>query len=178
MPPYFSFHSQAYCRNSSLDRDDLDPSFAEHAHHFGFGGDAGMIGTGYPACVLALHAGTAHQDVLDGIVEAMSHVQHAGYVRRGDDHGIGFPLIGGAVEISFVQAMLVPLVIYRCGLKIFTQFHGALYPVLGRQIYEKPGRDGWKHRLFPVHKYPAHGIVTRLTRWYFSLLFSDQYHIQ
>ena len=65
----------------------------QELNYLGFGGDRGMICAGYPAGIFALHSGSANEYVLDGIVEHVPHVEHAGDVGRRDDDGVGF-LIG------------------------------------------------------------------------------------
>ncbi len=52
-------------------------------HHLG--GDAGMIGAGLPQHITPAHTLETTQDILQGVVERMAHVQRAGYVRRWDD---------------------------------------------------------------------------------------------
>ncbi len=63
----------------------------ELGNHLCLGGDRGMVGAGHPARVLALHSRTAYEDVLDGLVEHMSHMQHTGHIGGRDDYGVGFP---------------------------------------------------------------------------------------
>ena len=58
--------------------------------HLSLGGDAGVVGADDPAGFKAPHAGAADAGVLDGVVQGMPHVQHAGDVRRRDDDGVGF----------------------------------------------------------------------------------------
>ena len=76
----------------------LDALFGELLHHLGFGSDRGMVGTRHPASILAQHTCTAHENVLDGIVEHVSHVEHTRHVGWGDDHCIGLAAVGLRVE--------------------------------------------------------------------------------
>jgi hypothetical protein len=48
-----------------------------------------VVGAGLPQHVLAAHALEAAQDVLQGVVERMAHVQRAGHVGRRDDDAVG-----------------------------------------------------------------------------------------
>ena len=59
-------------------------------------GDAGVVGAGQPEDFLAVHARLAAEDVLDGVVEHVPHVEHAGDIRRRDDDGIRRALVGDA----------------------------------------------------------------------------------
>ena len=48
--------------------------------HLGLGGDTGMVAARHPQGIVALHAAPANQDVLQGIVQGMPHVQLTGYI--------------------------------------------------------------------------------------------------
>ena len=48
--------------------------------HLGLGSDTGMVAARHPQGIVALHAAPANQDVLQGIVQGMPHVQLAGYI--------------------------------------------------------------------------------------------------
>ena len=88
----------------------LDALVAELADHLGFGGDGGVVGTRHPAGVLALHPRAADEDILDGVVQHVAHVEHAGHVGRRDDHGVGLPVVRDAAEGLGVFPDLVPAV--------------------------------------------------------------------
>ena len=98
----------------------VDALLGEHFHHFGFGGDGGVVGAGHPAGVLALHAGATDEDVLDGVVEHVAHVEHAGHVGRRDDDGVWHAVVGLRVEELLVKPELIPFlldgarVVFRC----------------------------------------------------------------
>ena len=86
----------------------LDPLGLELGHHLGFRGDRGVVGARNPAGVLALHAGAAHQYVLQRIVEHVSHVEHARNIGWRDDDRVGFPLIGFGMEKAVLHPVVVP----------------------------------------------------------------------
>ena len=52
-------------------------------------GDTGVVGTRLPQGVATLHAAETDQGVHDRVVEAVTHVQAAGDVRRRDHDGVG-----------------------------------------------------------------------------------------
>ena len=52
----------------------LDALLSEAVHNLSLGGDRSMVGARHPACVLALHASTTHENVLYSIVEHVAHV--------------------------------------------------------------------------------------------------------
>ena len=90
----------------------LGQSFVtELLHHLGLGGDGGMVHPRHPAGVLPLHAGAPHQHVLDGVVQHVPHVQHAGHVGRGNGDGEGLALVGLAVEVATGHPVTVPPVL-------------------------------------------------------------------
>ena len=72
----------------------LDALLCQAVDHLGFGGDGGMVCARHPAGVLALHAGTANEDVLNRIIEHVAHVEHTRHVGRRDDYGVGLACIG------------------------------------------------------------------------------------
>ena len=88
----------------------LDALVAELADHLGFRGDGGVVGSRHPAGVLALHPRAADKDILDGVVQHVAHVEHAGDVGRGNHHGVGLPVVRDAAEGLGVFPDLVPAV--------------------------------------------------------------------
>ena len=67
-----------------------------------------MVGTGYPKCILAFHAGTTHQNILDGVVQHVSHVEHASHIGWGNHDCIGFPAIRFRTEQLVIKPILIP----------------------------------------------------------------------
>ena len=49
-------------------------------------GNAGMVGARHPEDIIPLHPFPAAEDVLQGVVEGMPHMQGAGYVGRRNDN--------------------------------------------------------------------------------------------
>ena len=86
----------------------LDTLFCKFLHHLGLCGDRGVVSARYPKGVLTLHTGTAHQDVLNRIVEHMAHMEHTGHIGRWDDYRIGFTSVGFAGEEFVVEPVLIP----------------------------------------------------------------------
>lgn len=80
--------------------------FCQRAFHHVLGGDSGVIRTGNPQHFLALLAGMATEDILERMVQRMSDMQRAGYVRRGNDDGIGFSL---GVHVGREGVVLFPV---------------------------------------------------------------------
>ena len=72
----------------------LDALFRQFLHHLSLCSDGGMVGARHPQGVLTLHTGTTHQNVLDGVVQHMAHVQHTCYIGRWDDNRVGLTTIG------------------------------------------------------------------------------------
>jgi hypothetical protein len=86
--------------------------FGEFRYHFGFCCDSGMVGSGYPEGILAVHSCTAHKDVLNGVVEHMAHVEHTGHVWRWDDDAERLTCVGSAVEQVVAKPIGVPFVLH------------------------------------------------------------------
>ena len=68
-----------------------------------------MVGSRYPAGIFPGHAGTAHENVLYGIIEHVPHVQHTGNVGGGYNDCVGFATIGFRFEVAVFQPIFVPL---------------------------------------------------------------------
>ena len=98
----------------------LDPFAFQFVDNLGFCGDGGVVGAGKPQCILPVHPRTADKDILDRIVEHMTHVQHPGDVGRGDDDRERFPLVGHGMKKPMLHPVRVPFildegrVIFRC----------------------------------------------------------------
>ena len=96
-----------------------DALLLERALDHRLGGDPGVVGAGKPEDFLAVHPCLASEDVLDGIVEYVTHVKHAGDVGRRDDHGISRAPLGHSRRISdkniLVEPELIPLFFDRRG---------------------------------------------------------------
>ena len=73
-------------------------AFLRHdALHHVLGRDAGVVGSRKPERVPAAHPLEANEDVLDGVVEAVPHVQDRGHVGRRHHHDVactGIPRVG------------------------------------------------------------------------------------
>ena len=63
-------------------------------YNLGLGSYRCVIGSGYPKSVLAHHAGTTYQNVLNGVVKHMAHMQHTGHVWWRNDYGIRLTAVG------------------------------------------------------------------------------------
>ena len=53
-----------------------------------------MVGTGHPACVLTLHAGTTHKDVLYRVIEHMAHVKYTRHIWWRDNNRVRLTIVG------------------------------------------------------------------------------------
>ena len=101
VPPDSSFHSQTRLRNASRPMARRFGLLALHQlpldHHLG--GDAGMVGARLPQHVAPAHALEADENVLNGVVEGMPHMERARHIGRRNDDGVGLgclaPVAGG-----------------------------------------------------------------------------------
>ena len=89
-----------------------DAHALELGHHLGFGGDGGVVRTGDPAGVLAVHAGLTDEDIIEGIVEHVSHVKDTRHIRRRNHDGVRLFFIGFTVKELVCQPIGVPLVFH------------------------------------------------------------------
>ena len=85
--------------------------------HHALRGNARVIRARQPQHFLAVHARFAGEDILNGVIEHVPHVQHAGDVGRRDDNGKRRPLfrytlgIRGETIVLFPER--IPLVLHR-----------------------------------------------------------------
>ena len=79
--------------------------FAQLLLHLDLGGDAGVVGAGHPQGGVALHPLEADQDVLEGGVHGMAHVELAGDVGGRHDNGEGL-LVG--ITVALKAAVFLP----------------------------------------------------------------------
>ncbi len=72
------------------------------------GGDPGVIGAGHPKNILPPHPVEAYEDVLEGVVKGVAHVQGPGDVGRGNDYRVRFAPGGRVgVEVAALEPELV-----------------------------------------------------------------------
>ncbi|MPN25174.1 hypothetical protein SDC9_172581 [bioreactor metagenome] len=83
-------------------------------HHFRFGSNGCVIGSGNPASIFPLHSCAAHQDILNGIVEHMPHVQDSGDVGGRNYNRIRFTFIGFGVKQFVLHPVFIPFVFHLC----------------------------------------------------------------
>ncbi len=82
----------------------------EFGHHLALRSDGSVVRTGDPAGILPVHAGLADENVVERIVEHVSHVQDTCHIGRRNHDGIRFLPVGFAVEKFVFQPVAVPLV--------------------------------------------------------------------
>ena len=86
----------------------LDALLSQTLHHLSLGSDRCVVGTRHPACVLAFHTCTAHKDILNSVVEHVSHVQHTCYVWWRYYYSVWFSTVWLAAEKFVVKPVLIP----------------------------------------------------------------------
>ena len=74
-----------------------------------------MVRARYPAGILSLHACSTHEDVLNGFIEHVAHVEHTRHVGGRNHHGVGLPVVGLRGEEVVVGPILVPLSFHVLG---------------------------------------------------------------
>ena len=74
-----------------------------------------MVSTRYPDRILAVHTCTACQNILNGIVEHVTHVQHTCDVGGRNDYAERFACIGNTAEELMLHPVIIPLLLYFRG---------------------------------------------------------------
>jgi len=67
-----------------------------------------MIGTRYPAGIVPLQARPPDEDILNGIIEHMPHVQYTRDVGWWDNNSKGLALVGLRMKIVVLHPVLIP----------------------------------------------------------------------
>ena len=86
----------------------LDTLTGKLLNHLSLGSDRGMVGAWHPTCVLTLHTGTTHQNILNSVVQHVSHMEHTCYVWRWNNDCVGFTSIGFTGKKFVVKPVLIP----------------------------------------------------------------------
>ena len=86
----------------------LDALLGQFLHHLRLGCNRSVVGARHPAGVLALHASTTHEDILNRVVQHVTHVQHTRHVGRRNHNRVGLASIGFATEEFVVYPILIP----------------------------------------------------------------------
>ena len=90
----------------------LDTPFSQTGYNFSFRGDGGVVRTGHPAGILALHSRAAHENILNRFVQHMAHVQCAGDIGGRDYDCIGFSSVRVRAEEVMLHPIIIPLGLY------------------------------------------------------------------
>ena len=110
--PFPSMFQELLTREVSL----LDTLLCQFVHHLCLSSDRGVVSTGHPARIVTLHAGTTYKDVLNGIVEHVSHVEHTRHIGWRDNDGVRLPSIGFRTKKLVVKPILIPFGFHICGI--------------------------------------------------------------
>ena len=94
----------------------LDPLLRQLGHHLRLRSYGGVVGSGDPAGVEAGHPRPADEDVLEGVIEHMPHMEHAGDVGRGDDDGVGRSIVRMRGEELMLRPVSIPLILHLGGI--------------------------------------------------------------
>ena len=90
----------------------FDTLLSKFANDLSLRSDGGVVSARHPAGVLALHAGAAYENILNGVVEHVAHVEHTCHVGWGNDHGVRLAAIGVRREKLVVKPILIPFRLY------------------------------------------------------------------
>jgi hypothetical protein len=82
------------------------------------GRDSGVVGPGDPQSLSPLHTAPADQNVLDGVVETVTHMQLGGHVGRRHDDDVGLALaVGIGPEVAVLEPARVAGFFERLGVE-------------------------------------------------------------
>ena len=86
----------------------LDALLCKTIYNLCLSSNRSVVCSGHPASVLPVEASFTNQDVLNGVVEHVAHVQHARHVWWRNDTRVGFTAVGLAREELMLHPVLVP----------------------------------------------------------------------
>ena len=86
----------------------IDTLLLEAFDHFRFRCDRRMVGTRYPARVLALETCATNEDVLNRLVQHVSHVQHTGHIGWRNNDSKRIAAVRLAMKEFVVEPILIP----------------------------------------------------------------------
>ena len=72
----------------------LNAAFCKAVYHLCFGCNRSVVGTRHPTCILTFHACTTYEDVLNGVVEHVPHMEHTSNIGGRNHHGVGLTTVG------------------------------------------------------------------------------------
>ena len=89
--------------------------FRQFIDHFGFSRDRSVVSAGHPASILAFHASTTHENILNRVVQNMSHVQNTSNIWGRNDNRVRPALVGLRTEKFMVGPVSIPLTFHCLG---------------------------------------------------------------
>ncbi len=93
----------------------LDAFGGQSCHHLSFRCNRGVVSARHPQGILALHTRAAHKDILNSVVEHVSHVEHTGYIGRRNNNRVRLAAVGSRFKQVMFQPILIPFPFYFLG---------------------------------------------------------------
>ena len=100
-----------------------DTLFGQTVNNLGLSSNGGMVGAWYPQSILAIKACLAHQNILNGIIEHMSHVKHARHIWRRNNYCIRLTSVRLRLEQSVLYPIFIPFAFNLLGAILRCKFH-------------------------------------------------------
>src|SRR6185369_10049221 len=101
---------------------------------------ARVVGTGHPENIVTLHPLPATEDILESVIQRVTHVKGTGDVRGGDDNAVRFFLRGCcSSEIAFAFPLGVPSQLDIMGLITLGKLYGHISILLDFPFSNKNG---------------------------------------
>ena len=85
-----------------------------------------MVGTWYPTGIFAIYACFADEDVLNGVVEHMSHIEKNSHVGRWNYNGVWLSFIGTGTKQFVLLPIFIPFVFYFTWIVFASEFNNNL----------------------------------------------------
>ncbi|MBA7699272.1 hypothetical protein ES703_107963 [subsurface metagenome] len=102
----------------------IEPLLLQCRNDLGFSSNTGVVGTRQPEGIVTQHSGAADQDILNGVVQHMPHMQDAGDIRRRYEYREGLSVVRFArLEKAVLLPVAVPFRLHLSGLVNLAQLH-------------------------------------------------------
>ena len=94
------------------------PFRCEFCHNLSLCGYGGMVCAGNPERILAHHTGATGENILDGVVEHVTHMEHTGHVWWRNHNCIRLTFIRLGMKQTVFHPIFIPFTLH-CGRIIF-----------------------------------------------------------
>ena len=98
----------------------LDALLRQTIHHLRLRSDGSVVGARHPTSVLAVDASLTNEDILNRVIEHVTHVEHTRYIWWRNHYSVRLASIRFARKEFVVSPILIPLALHLGRVIIFS----------------------------------------------------------